>query len=69
MALLLMPLVIKLTMSGMISTMMMMAMRLLFATIIAEGGDDGDNMDWTSADTGDTGWDETPEGTARDQGI
>jgi hypothetical protein len=37
MALLLMPFVIELTISGVVSTMMMMAMRLLFATLFAEG--------------------------------
>jgi hypothetical protein len=37
MALLPMPLVIELTLSGVISTMVVMAMTLLFATIIAEG--------------------------------
>jgi hypothetical protein len=37
MVLLLFPLVIELTIGGVISTMMMMAMRLLFATIIVEG--------------------------------
>jgi hypothetical protein len=37
MALLIMPLIIELTLSGMISTMVVMAMKLLFATIIAEG--------------------------------
>jgi hypothetical protein len=37
MALLLMPLVIELTLSGMISTMVVVAMKLLFTTIIAEG--------------------------------